>query len=61
MLTFLDSLDDEPALGAKVDEALSVYDEYVKQARKDDDAGPGPDATTNDNDKKAEVEPAKAE
>lgn len=60
MLTFLDSLDDEPALGAKVDEALSVYDEYVK-ARKDDDAGPGPDATTNDNEKKAEVEPAKAE
>ncbi|KAL0632266.1 Protein phosphatase PP2A regulatory subunit B [Maublancomyces gigas] len=54
-------LDDDPALRAKVDEALSVYDEYVK-ARKDDDVvGAGPDATANDNEKKAEVEPAKAE
>jgi len=54
-------LDDEPALRAKVDEALSVYDEYVK-ARKDDDAtGPGSEATvTNDNDK-TEAEPTKAE
>ena len=30
MLTLESSLDDEAALRAKVDEALNVYDEYVK-------------------------------
>lgn len=29
-LTFLNSIEDEGALKAKVDEALAVYDEYVK-------------------------------
>lgn len=60
-LTFLDSLDDEPALRSKVDEALTVYDDYVKTRKDDDVVGPGADATANDNEKKAEVEPAKAE
>jgi polyadenylate-binding protein len=54
-------LDDEPALLAKVDEALSVYDEYVK-ARKDDDVtGPGSEAATVNDSDKAEAEPTKVE
>lgn len=51
------SLDDEPALRAKVDEALSVYDEYVK-ARKEEDAPAEANASTNDNEK-AEGDAAK--
>ncbi|KAH0611910.1 uncharacterized protein H6S33_009962 [Morchella sextelata] len=50
-------LDDEPALRAKVDEALSVYDEYVK-ARKEEDAPAEANASTNDNEK-AEGDAAK--
>lgn len=44
LLTFY-SIEDEPALRAKVDEAMAVYDEYVKaqnsegdSAKKDDKA-----------------------
>lgn len=63
MLTSLYRLDDEPALRAKVDEALSVYDEYVKARKEDDATGPGAEAaTTNGIEKKAEADaPAKAE
>lgn len=38
MLTSLDSIEEESALKAKVDEALAVYDEYVKAQ-----GGAGPD------------------
>lgn len=50
------SLDDEPALRAKVDEALSVYDEYVKARQ--EDAPAEANASTNDNEK-AESDAAK--
>lgn len=56
---FFYSLDDEPALRAKVDEALSVYDEYVK-GRKDEDVPAEVNASTNDNEK-AEGDAAKTE
>jgi polyadenylate-binding protein len=46
-------LDDEQALIAKVDEALSVYDEYVK-TRTGDDIGGHEGATTNDNENKGD-------
>jgi hypothetical protein len=46
------SLDNEQALIAKVNEALSVYDEYVKARREDDNVGEG--ATNNDNENKAD-------
>ncbi|PWW77315.1 Polyadenylate-binding protein/Hyperplastic disc protein [Tuber magnatum] len=46
-------LDDEQALIAKVDEALSVYDEYVK-TRTGDDIGGHEGTTTNDNENKGD-------
>lgn len=38
------SIEDDAALRAKVDEAMSVYDEYVK-TNKSDDAAEGAEAT----------------
>ena len=43
-MTNLCSIEDDAALRAKVDEAMSVYDEYVK-TNKGDDAAEGAEAT----------------
>lgn len=60
MLTFLNRIDDESALRAKVDEAMTVYDEYVKTKSDDEPAAaavPAPEESKKESEKESEKEP----
>lgn len=52
-LTIIYRIDDPAALRQKVDEALSVYDEYVK-TKDGDDEPPKPEAAKENGEKKEE-------
>jgi polyadenylate-binding protein len=50
------SIEDDSALRAKVDEALTVYDEYVKNSKGDEASGEAPAAPAAEEPKEAKKE-----